>query len=949
MFKRLISVLFFVVLSFILHATPIMAEIVVRDSSSELAGTSQVREASFTATNTGETGNYLIIGAVSETSIITEMTFSGIPMTELLAVNTETGASGYVQIFGLVTSKTSGEVDVAYSGNIWGTQIYGYVFLDGVDTAAPVRDSAGEKQEPGEGTMVLTYDAGVKTGDFAFLVGNKNNRQWTPSAAPSDVTIFSGQAGASFSGVVAYDAALSQDDAYFTEFSFGDGADREVAGSMILASSGGSSGNATNPNPANQAEGIDPMVMLSWSPGRYVPELGGHEVYFGETFEDVNSASRTDYTNVIYEIVDVNSFETGYLEFGKTYYWRVDEVNAPPDSMIFKGSIWSFKTEPYAYPIEDITPIASSYNQEAGPENTINSSGLNEKDEHSKDEEAMWLSESDGPQPIWIQYEFDRIYKLHEMWIWNYNISFEHILGFGIKEVKIEYSKDAMHWLVLEVPEEAENFILEQGLGADNYAVNTIISFGGVPGRFVRLTVKSNYNGDNLQAGLSEVRFFYIPVHADNPKPAPGQADVDPSALLTWKAGRGAAMHELFINIDRQAVLDGTAFVDVLSETCYDLAQLNLQLGTTYYWKINEVNDIEVPPSWQGDIWSFRIRDFLVVDDFEDYNIGKKEIWWFWKDGLGYGPHDDEPGYAGNGTGSAVGNETTSSYMEETIVHGGRKSMPLAFDNTEATYSETEYTFDSPEDWTRSGIQTLTLYFYGDPANTGGQLYAKINGEKKPFDADAATLTRPRWTQWNIDLESVEVDLHSVKTLGIGVDEPGATGTVYLDDILLYRLAPETANEEIWLEAEAADTITAPMNVYSAIPGASGNAYIEAEIGNDSTDSPPAPNGTTSYSITVIGGTYRILARVITPGGADDSFWIRIQNATTNTNNHASGWIIWNGIPAGAEWHWAEVYSSDDGDKTVHFTMPAGTYTLEIGYREDGALLDALIITDKLN
>jgi hypothetical protein len=33
------------------------------------------------------------------------------------------------------------------------------------------------------------------------------------------------------------------------------------------------------------------------------------------------------------------------------------------------------------------------------------------------------------------------------------------------------------------------------------------------------------------------------------------------------------------------------------------------------------------------------------------------------------------------------------------------------------------------------------------------------------------------------------------------------------------------------------------------------------------------------------------------------------------------------------------------GGKTVLFTLPAGTYTLEIAYREDGCLLDALVIT----
>jgi len=38
----------------------------------------------------------------------------------------------------------------------------------------------------------------------------------------------------------------------------------------------------------------------------------------------------------------------------------------------------------------------------------------------------------------------------------------------------------------------------------------------------------------------------------------------------------------------------------------------------------------------------------------------------------------------------------------------------------------------------------------------------------------------------------------------------------------------------------------------------------------------------------------------------------------------------------------------DDDYEGVEFTLAAGTYTLEIAYREDGTLLDRLLITDNL-
>jgi hypothetical protein len=52
-----------------------------------------------------------------------------------------------------------------------------------------------------------------------------------------------------------------------------------------------------------------------------------------------------------------------------------------------------------------------------------------------------------------------------------------------------------------------------------------------------------------------------------------------------------------------------------------------------------------------------------------------------------------------------------------------------------------------------------------------------------------------------------------------------------------------------------------------------------------------------------------------------------------------------NDIAGGSDRHWDVVHSSEDGNKEVEWTMSAGTYTLNIAYREEGALLDAIVIT----
>jgi len=198
-------------------------------------------------------------------------------------------------------------------------------------------------------------------------------------------------------------------------------------------------GLSSNPYPEDKATDVPRDVILGWKPGEYSDK---HDVYFGTVFDDVNDASRTDPLGaLVSQDQEPNTYDPdGLLDFGQTYYWRVDEVNAPPNETIFKGSVWSFTAEPFTYPIENIIVSASSF-QKAGrePENTINGSGLDDNDLHSTDNAAMWLTSS-VPQSVWIQYEFDKAYKLHEMWVWNYNSQFEYLLGFGLKDVTIEYS-----------------------------------------------------------------------------------------------------------------------------------------------------------------------------------------------------------------------------------------------------------------------------------------------------------------------------------------------------------------------------------------------------------------------------------------------------------------------------------------------------------------------------
>ena len=291
------------------------------------------------------------------------------------------------------------------------------------------------------------------------------------------------------------------------------------------------------------------------------------------------------------------------------------------------------------------------------------------------------------------------------------------------------------------------------------------------------------------------------------PNPANGAVDVSPTQTLTWDAGAVAASHEVYFSSDADAVKNATKNSPeykgpkALGEESYDPGKL--MLNTAYYWRIDEVNGASTDSPWAGNVWSFTTGDFFVIDNFENYDSGDMQIWYSWHDGLGYGVPGTADYFAGNGTGAAVGDETTASYTEETIVHGGGKSMPVAYDNNKqgySNYSEVDLTLTAQRNWTEEGMTELSLWFYGDSANSADPLYVAVsNSAGTPAVVthdNLAAATISAWTQWIIPLQAFAdqgINLKNVDKIAIGlgirgnIAAPGGSGKMYFDDIRLYR------------------------------------------------------------------------------------------------------------------------------------------------------------------
>jgi hypothetical protein len=148
------------------------------------------------------------------------------------------------------------------------------------------------------------------------------------------------------------------------------------------------------------------------------------------------------------------------------------------------------------------------------------------------------------------------------------------------------------------------------------------------------------YEGEYI-AGISPAP----PLKASDPDPADGDFLEQTWVNLSWKPGRLAVSHDIYLGDDFDAVTEGTAetFRGNQASTFYVAGfpgyayPEGLVPGTTYYWRIDEVNQADPNSPWKGDIWSFSIAPKTAYNpnpadgaEFVDLNVKLT-----WKPGFG--------------------------------------------------------------------------------------------------------------------------------------------------------------------------------------------------------------------------------------------------------------------------------------------------------------------------
>jgi hypothetical protein len=490
---------------------------------------------------------------------------------------------------------------------------------------------------------------------------------------------------------------------------------------------------AYEPQPADDTKFVSPDVTLSWTAGHGAVL---HSVYFGDDYDTVSTATGASQSGS-------TKYTPGTLEREKTYYWRVDESDGVDT---YKGDVWSFKTAKAGGGLKAEYYTGTNFGTLVLTR-TDSQINFNWMDPDAPDEavgdndfSVRWTGE--------VEAGYTETYTFYpktddgvRLWIDGRQLvdSWEEVDLYPIEHKgTIDLVAGNSYSIIMEFFESSDNAIAEL-----------------------------RWEGASTPKQLVPQAALSLPIKASSPSPRNGAAGVKHTPMLKWGVGDYAASHDVYFGTDEQAVKNATTASPEykgsksLGDESYDPGKL--AWATTYYWRVDEVNSINSNSPWIGGVWSFTTGDFLVVDGFEEYNSDDNQIWFTWNDGLGAGVSGSPDYLPGNGTGSAVGDDTTGSYTEEDIVNSGRQSMPFWYDNNKqgfANYSEAVKTLTDTRDWTEEGVTELSLWFRGYSASVGSFVEAP---------AGTFTMTGSGADIWTVDDVEADEFHFAYKTLsGVG-------------------------------------------------------------------------------------------------------------------------------------------------------------------------------------
>jgi len=295
---------------------------------------------------------------------------------------------------------------------------------------------------------------------------------------------------------------------------------------------------------------------------------------------------------------------------------------------------------------------------------------------------------------------------------------------------------------------------------------------------------------------------------AYNPKPINGASALSQPLQLSWTKGDFAANtngHKVYFSTDASVLHplfprpSDYRFRGQQTGTTYSLANLApdfvLVPGRNYYWAVDEVNGTT---TWKGPTWSFTASDYVVVDNFEDYNSAA-EVNANW--------------LSGYTTCQSEGPDITANAVRNFIHDADGKYMQVGYRNYVTNYfSETKRSYNPAVSFTGSGVLnpgpfSLYIQYRGFAQNPADPTYDRMYVALEDSAGNIGVFNNPNpnaqkivsWTSWTVPLSSIasegiptDVNLSAITNFYIGFGQRcnfymdgGGDGNVMFDNILL--------------------------------------------------------------------------------------------------------------------------------------------------------------------
>ena len=308
-----------------------------------------------------------------------------------------------------------------------------------------------------------------------------------------------------------------------------------------------------------------------------------------------------------------------------------------------------------------------------------------------------------------------------------------------------------------------------------------------------------------------------------------------------------------------------------------------------------------------------------------------------------------------NGDGSGGGGGEEGCYQKENLAMEGVSGQSSTMDGREASFAvdgdiENSYTVTDLEDnpwWEVDlgkivNLSQINLWNKSDCCISEDSIcYVFLS--RKPFSSTDLEITK---NHENVSSYKFRGKADEKISLAVGDSaryvrvQVGGKFFLALSEVETFGCIGDEEEKPInnlWFEAECSFVGSAWEKIERE-NASNGRALVVPNLGNKYTITPPIDSKyhlDFNFNIPQT-GNYKLWFRSLSQGGADDSFWVKVNDGD---------WVPFNNIDAYDGFAWNQVHDSGKKGQIVNFNLLRGNNRIVVAMREDGTIFDKIFLT----